>query len=77
MVYGLLNYKEVVSLKTKIIKFVTLLLVFILAVGVISSVSAAKYVAKPVSEKFETSTLFLAPGDMDSNGKVPQTDFRM
>lgn len=70
-----LNCEEVIALKTKIIKFVTLLLVFILAVGVISSVSAAKYVAKPVLEKFETQTLFLAPGDMDSNGKVDSLDF--
>lgn len=70
-----LNCEEVIALKTKIIKFVTLLLVFILAVGVISSVSAAKYVAKPVFENFETTTLFLAPGDMDSNGKVDTLDY--
>ncbi len=62
-------------MKTKFIKFAVLVLIFVFIVGTISAVSAAKYVAKPVLENFETSTLFLAPGDMDIDGKVDASDY--
>ena len=62
-------------MKTKFIKFMGLLLILVLIVGAVSVVSAAKYVAKPVEEKFEASTLFLAPGDLDADGKVNSSDY--
>lgn len=62
-------------MKTKTIRFLALALTLALIVGAISSVSAAKYVSKPVSESFEAKTEFLQPGDVDIDGDVDDQDY--
>ncbi len=59
----------------KISKILAIFLALTLVIGSAIGASAAKYVAKAVSENFETSTEFLIPGDLDASGKIEATDY--
>ena len=59
----------------KFSKILAIFLVLTFAIGNVLSTSATKYVATPVSEDFETATVFLQPGDLDADGAVNTADY--